>query len=289
MVVRKQKTLAGIEIVIPVHNSLDFVYTLLDSVAIQEQAVISKTIIVDDGSDRKTTQALAALGNQNQSLSILRNVRRQGFTKSANRGLRETSSPIVFLLNSDTVLGPRALFRMTQALLKESSFGIVGPLSNSGGFQSIPRFRKNFFEKVIRSTPKNPMPSWEQIVQTDTVLAERFGEQSAEVPFLNGFCLGIKRAVVETCGLLDEEAFPDGYGEEIDYCLRAKASGWRTALVPGAYVAHSKSQSYSFVRRTILTTRGINKLKEIHGKDSIQKLFSEAEMFPTHFWESAKE
>ena len=285
----KQTSGAEIDIVIPVHNALESLYPLLDSIAAQEQAFISNTIIVDDGSDRKTSAALANLGSSNESVRILKNVLRQGFTKSANKGLQSTSSPLVFLLNSDIVLGPHSLFKMSQALLETSSFGIVGPLSNAGGFQSIPRFRKTFFEKVIRSTPKNPMPSWEEIVQTDAVLGKRFRKQVAEVPFLNGFCLGIKQDVIERCGLLDEEAFPDGYGEEIDYCLRVKASGWTTALVPGAYVAHSKSQSYGFARRTILTTRGINKLKDIHGKESIQNLFLEAETFPSRFWQSVSE
>lgn len=275
---------SGIDLVIPVHNSLATIHPLLKSIAAQKNVNVVGTIIVDDGSDRKTKQALAGFQREYPSLDVLENSRRMGFTKSANKGLRASSSPIVFLLNSDTVLGPHSLGRMSEALMKERFIGIVGPLSNAGGFQSIPRHKKTLLERLLRSTPRNPMPSWDDIVTIETGLSDIFGTNSVEVPFLNGFCLGVKQEVLESCGVLDEDGFPDGYGEEIDYCIRAKARGFVASLVPGAYVAHKKSQSYGFLRRSYLTTRGINSLKKLHGERVIRDLLIDSEAVISMHW-----
>ncbi|WP_386284133.1 glycosyltransferase family 2 protein, partial [Sulfitobacter profundi] len=41
-----------------------------------------------------------------------------------------------------------------------------------------------------------------------------------EVPTGNGFCMLIRRAALNKFGGLDAEAFPRGYGEENDFCMR---------------------------------------------------------------------
>ena len=51
------------------------------------------------------------------------------------------------------------------------------------------------------------------------------------VPLLNGFCTLIRRAVFERAGLYDEDAFPIGYGEETDLCLRAAKAGFGSGSV----------------------------------------------------------
>src|SRR3712207_8814600 len=42
----------------------------------------------------------------------------------------------------------------------------------------------------------------------------------------NGFCMYIRRDCLDAVGMLDEEAFPRGYGEENDFCMRATRDGW---------------------------------------------------------------
>ena len=37
----------------------------------------------------------------------------------------------------------------------------------------------------------------------------------------------IKRKVVDSIGYMDEEAFPIGYGEENDFCLRASKANFK--------------------------------------------------------------
>ena len=89
------------------------------------------------------------------------------------------------------------------------------------------------------------------------------------MPLLNGFCLLIRRAAIDAIGYFDEEAFGAGYGEENDYCLRARAAGWGLALADDAYVFHAQSRSYSHSRRRELSERAGQILTERYGRAPI--------------------
>jgi len=59
-----------------------------------------------------------------------------------------------------------------------------------------------------------------------------------------GFCLYIKRSAIDVVGYLDEVHLLRGYGEETDWCLRARALGWRHMGAPGVFVAHQGGISF---------------------------------------------
>ena len=51
----------------------------------------------------------------------------------------------------------------------------------------------------------------------------------------------IRQECIEDIGLLDTSFFM--YGEDIEWCYRAKRAGWRVYYVPLATVVHHKGQS----------------------------------------------
>ena len=59
-----------------------------------------------------------------------------------------------------------------------------------------------------------------------------------------GFCLYLRRACIDAVGLFRAEIFAQGYGEENDFCLRARHLGWRSVAAPGVFVAHVGGQSF---------------------------------------------
>jgi GT2 family glycosyltransferase len=64
---------------------------------------------------------------------------------------------------------------------------------------------------------------------------------TADVEWLVGACLMTRRAVVDQVGGLDEAYFM--YSEELDWCRRIKAAGWRIVYLPAAKVVHYMGQS----------------------------------------------
>ena len=95
--------------------------------------------------------------------------------------------------------------------------------------------------------------------------------QFPRVPFLNGFCLLISRAVIDQIGYLDEESFPRGYGEENDYCIRAHDAGFLLAIADHCFVYHAKSKSFGTSARDELAKAGRIALHKKFGEDRIQK------------------
>jgi hypothetical protein len=95
------------------------------------------------------------------------------------------------------------------------------------------------------------------------------GRVSPNLPFLNGFCLLIRREVIDSIGYFDEENFGDGYGEENDYCLRARQAGWKLAVADDTYIFHAQSRSYSDEKRKMLSERAGARLAQKHGQSVI--------------------
>ncbi|TMG79349.1 MAG: glycosyl transferase, partial [Betaproteobacteria bacterium] len=83
-----------------------------------------------------------------------------------------------------------------------------------------------------------------------------------ELPTGVGFCLYIRRALIDAIGSFDP-AFCLGYGEENDFCLRAAAAGYRNVLCEDAFVLHLGGSSFGG-KRADLAERNIVVLLERH-------------------------
>ena len=84
-----------------------------------------------------------------------------------------------------------------------------------------------------------------------------------DVPTGHGFCLYIRAECLAETGLLREDLFAQGCGEENDFCLRARHLGWRHVAVPGAFVAHHGSHSFNAARDDLLR-RNLATLNRLH-------------------------
>lgn len=97
---------------------------------------------------------------------------------------------------------------------------------------------------------------------------------------LNGFCLMFRRELVSRIGLLDEETFPCGYGEETDLCIRAAACGYHLLVADQTFVFHAKSRSYGTQARDVLAHRGRQALHLKHGAAVVEAAYDAARSHP---------
>ena len=74
-------------------------------------------------------------------------------------------------------------------------------------------------------------------------LGKAHGGVVIDVNRLVGFCLMIKREVIDAIGLLDER-FGIGCFEDDDYCVRAMAAGYRAVIADDAFVHHYGSRTF---------------------------------------------
>jgi GT2 family glycosyltransferase/SAM-dependent methyltransferase/glycosyltransferase involved in cell wall biosynthesis len=254
---------AMVDIVICVHNALADVQQCLESVLKHTNPPFALTL-VDDGSDDDSRRYLEDFTKEHQC-TLLRNHQALGYTLAANQGLRQSTAEFVILLNSDTIVTPGWVDRMIACAQSNPKIGLVGPLSNGATYQSIPEIITN------GEWANNILPSNISAAQMGEWVANKSWRLYPEMKFLNGFCLLIRRQMMDQIGYFDEENFGVGYGEENDYCLRAHQAGWQLALADDTYIFHAQSRSYNQERRQRLSERANTMLAQKYGQQIIDE------------------
>jgi GT2 family glycosyltransferase len=203
-------------------------------------------------------------------VTVIANAENRGFPAVANQGIRAASGQQILLLNNDTVVTSGWLTRMLKALHSPSSqpsprtrgegvVGMVGPVSNFvSGEQQITtveyerhdlRFEISEPEEDGRITRIDGRPGGTVVCDLSKLdeFARKWGEANegkiVETDRLVGFCLLIRREVVDRIGLLDER-FGIGNFEDDDYCRRARAAGFRLAIATDAFVHHFGGRTF---------------------------------------------
>ena len=261
----------AVDVVVCVHNALDVVRPCLESVAQHRNAAKHRIVIVDDGSGAETASWLGAFAGNHRNVRLIRHEKAGGYTKAANAGLRtmtgDKTADMAILLNSDTLVADRWIEKLLDAAFSNPGVGIVGPLSSAASHQSIPDHKSSATQTAI-----NDLPQGYSVADMD-----RWCERNApadfipRVPLVHGFCFAVTRAAAEAIGLFDEKNFPNGYGEENDYCFRAVDAGFSLAIATHTYVYHKKSQSYQDERRVALVKAGNEKIRDLHSKDRVAR------------------
>ncbi len=254
---------ASVDIVVCVHNALMDVQLCLNSV-LKHSRYPYRIIIVNDGSAEPTTLWLESFNKRHDNCSLLVNKVAKGYTLAANEGLRESSADMVVLLNSDTIVTKGWLDKIAMCAFSSDRIGIVGPLSNTASWQSIPEICNDQGDWA-----ENNLPPGRSIEWMGDVVESYSCRIYPRLPILNGFCLAIKRAVIDTVGIFDEVTFGKGFGEENDYCLRAGKFGWEMAVADDTYIHHSQSKSYGNEKRARLCEHADRQLKNKHTEEAV--------------------
>lgn len=260
---RRHEDSLSVDVVVCVHNSPDDVARCLHSIALHRDGR-TRIIIVDDGSKPATQAVLAHHMARHPTDILIRHDEVQGYTKSANVGLRASTADYVILQNSDTIVPSGWVQALVHAGESDPKVGIIGPLSNAATWQSVPRTVEASGDFAV-----NIIPPGLTVDDVALACARIPADPVYPCPVVNGFCFAIKRQVINAIGYLDEEAFPYGYGEENDYCLRLPAAGFSCGFTLSTYVFHAKSKSFSHERRRVLSKAGWESLLAKHGKEPL--------------------
>lgn len=265
----------SIDIIICIHDALDDVKLCLSSV-LEDLRRGHRLIVVNDCSAQPTTEYLRGLARKNRNITLIENESNLGYTKSANRGLSEGKSKFRIILNSDTIVTRNWALKLLDVALQSDQIGIVGPLSNAAGIQSIPYIRGTNSNTAINLIPDGL--TYEEI---DAFLENVDGSSTFPVvPLVHGFCMGIKGEVFEQIGYFDSENFERYYGEENDFCFRAAKAGYTMALATNTFVFHRKSRSILEEERLIHMQKAGQRLRELYGTQRIREACLQGEHHP---------
>jgi len=252
-----------VDIIICVHNAYEDVKKCVESI-FEYTSEPFKIIFVDDGSGEQTRDYLKSITDKRANIKLFRNEEAKGYTYAANKGLKNSSAEYSVLLNSDTVVTDKWLDKLIKCQKSGDKVGIVGPLSNTASWQSVPRVSDENGDWAA-----NKIPQGYTLEEYAKLIEKSSGRIYPRLPLLNGFCLLIHRSVIEKIGYFDEENFGAGFAEEDDYNLRAVKEGFALALADDTYVYHAQSKSYSNEKRIALCDENGKKLRKKHNEEII--------------------
>jgi len=239
-----------VAIVVPVFNAPGLVARCLDSV-LAHTVGKAQLIVIDDASDDAAIAPLLARYASLPRVRVLRNEANRGFTATANRGIAAAGQADVVLLNADTQVGPNWLQGLRRAAYADALVATATAVSDNAGAFSVPELEQ-----------ENAWPRPWSFDEAARALWQQSGIAYPGLPTGNGFCLYIRRSVIDAIGVLDEAAFPQGYGEENDFCQRAARHGLRHVIAGNVYVGHARSASFGAERRQALGRAGMAVLRE---------------------------
>jgi GT2 family glycosyltransferase len=224
-------------VIILVWNGRNYLEACLDAVLAQDYASLG-VIVVDNGS---TDGSPGLVAERFPEVKLISNDRNLGFAAGNNSGLQaltsspqETSRDLVVLLNQDTVVHPGWLSSLARSFMAPD-VGIVGckllypggTIQHAGGYLFGPRGETGHL-------------GWHAEDAGMTMPVDGPSDGLFDVEFVTGAALAISREALETIGPLDEGFWP-AYYEDVDWCFRARAAGYRVVYQPEAVVTHHES------------------------------------------------
>jgi GT2 family glycosyltransferase len=241
MIEHKKK---AVSIIVPVYGDWNSLSVCISSLKDCVDTTVHKILLVNDcgpEADALENNILEQISND-PGFSYYRNPNNLGFVGTCNRAVYELdkTSNDILLLNSDTKVTPGFLDTMLAVLYENKNIATVSPRSNNATIATIPisairqggvrpRTSHRIFQKI-----KNELPRYNI------------------APTAHGFCMLIKRSLINEHGLFDT-VFGMGYGEEVDLCQRYQKQGFHSAISNHSYVFHLGAKSFTKDRKNILT------------------------------------
>ena len=193
------------------HNSLKHTLNFLNSIF--DFSKDFELIIVDNGSTDGTTEYLKYIEKE-KGVKVIYNSQNTTYAKANNQAIPLATGEFIVFINNDTIVSQNWLDNMGKHFkyAQIDNIGIIGPVSNmSNGAQMV---------KI--QDPKQ----WH----------EKHCGKWQHTGILYGWCLMVKKEVIEKIGYFDE-ALENAY-EDNDFCLRAQLFGYRLVIAYDTYIYH---------------------------------------------------
>ena len=194
-----------VDIITVVSGSPEITKNYIESV-MSNTKISFRLIVADNKSDSVTIGYLRGLKDTlKDRLTLIENSVNLGWVKAVNQGFKISTAPYVCVMNNDVIVSAGWLDNMVDIMDKNPRIGLMNPRWEKGKFEGLKG----------------------DYVETD---------------WCRGFCVLIKREVINKIGYFDE-AYGFGYWEDHDYSVRAIKAGYICGLAVNSFVEHIKNVS----------------------------------------------
>jgi GT2 family glycosyltransferase len=232
--------MSGITVVVPSWNRRDLLERLMKRLRAQTHP-ISEIIVVDNGSHDQSADAARSLGAR-----VIEMGHNAGFSGAVNRGIEETRTDLVAIVNNDVEPAPDWLERLASAMDQPRVWFAAGKLRSS----SQPDALDGTFDTFCRGG-----------------CAWRAGHGCKDGPLWNRprrirfapFTATLFRTeLFRRVGTLDERF--QSYLEDVDFCLRSAEQGYFGMYVPAAVATHEGSATLGAWHKEIVRLTARNQV-----------------------------
>lgn len=223
-----------VDVVVVTYNTAGVTAAALRRLLDSDQGADLRLIVHDNASADGTVEVLRG---EVPEAEVVAGSENRGFAGGVNRALARSTAPFVLLLNSDAWPEEGAIAALVAAAEAHPRAAAVAPrLERPDG-------------TLEHST--HPFPSLKIAVITAFGLQRLLGlrrsaalalepawahDEPREVEWAVGAALLVRRQALDAIGGLDERFFM--YAEDLEWCWRARRSGWTVWFEPSAIVRH---------------------------------------------------
>jgi GT2 family glycosyltransferase len=213
------------------------------------RSVLASTVPVevflsDNGSQDDSIAFLRAALGTPAPVTIIENRANLGFAKGCNAMLPRCRSEYVLFLNPDCVIEPDTLEQMIRVMDAHPDAGMASCLvlnpdgtEQAGCRRFVPTpwrsmVRVLHLHRVIRNHPR-----FRPFMMTGLPLPP----EPDPVEAISGAFMFVRSAAIKSVGAMDERYFL--HCEDLDWCMRFRAAGWKILFVPHVRITHWKGAS----------------------------------------------
>ena len=215
-------------------NTIKYLRDCLTSIRKTGISSIKEIIVVDNASKDGSAEMIM---EEFPEVTLIRSKQNLGFARANNLGMQRATGEIFALINSDVIVHPECLEKLSLFIDQNDNVGMVGPLvlGGDGQLQLTCRRLPNVWNTLCRTLALDRIfPFW-TIFSGYEVPREKH-DSNLEVEVLSGCFWVVRKKAVDQVGGLDEQYF--FYGEDIDWCKRFREAGWKLKYVPEATSTH---------------------------------------------------
>jgi N-acetylglucosaminyl-diphospho-decaprenol L-rhamnosyltransferase len=226
-----------------------------------------ETVVVDHGSTDGTQKVVA---DRFPRVTLVCQENR-GLAAGWNRGMLELGSRRFYLfLNADAWMVGDAVGKLVAFADSHPHAAVVGPrlLNEDGttqrsvrGFPSTWRLATQYLI-LHRLAPSSRV--------FNAAAEARFDyNATAEVDWVIGAAMLVRNAAITQIGQLDERFFL--FSEEVDWCYRFKAAGWKIVYFPDAEAIHVGEASHGGLMVREYVRSNLRYIAKHHGQDAAER------------------
>jgi GT2 family glycosyltransferase len=255
-----------LSIVIVNWNTRDILRDCLASIREHMAGVSLETIVVDNASSDGSADMVAS---EFPEVRLLANDENVGFGRANNQAMKVARGRWFLLLNSDTELLDGSVAALFESIKDRTDLGVAHcrMLFPDGRTQYT---TGRFFSLRLAILEDLGLYKFLKPERRAEILLSGYWDhmQERDVDWVAGAFMLLPRVVFERTGGFDERLFM--YGEDVEWCQRIHAAGWRIRHFPQAIIRHrdhaSADLQYGDERIALCLQRQSDLFVEQHGK-----------------------